>query len=82
MGITRLLLPDFMALSHHHPVLDVRSPAEYQHAHIPSAISFPLFTDEERKIVGTAYKQESKQKAIKWGLQFFGTRMATMVEAA
>lgn len=71
-----------MALSHQHPVLDVRSPAEYQHAHIPSAISFPLFTDEERKIVGTAYKQESKQKAIKWGLQFFGARMATMVEAA
>ncbi|MCX6263861.1 MAG: tRNA 2-selenouridine(34) synthase MnmH, partial [Bacteroidetes bacterium] len=82
MGITRLPLSDFMALSHHHPVLDVRSPAEYQHAHIPSAISFPLFTDEERKIVGTAYKQESKQKAIKWGLQFFGTQMASMVEAA
>ena len=82
MGITRLTLSDFMALSHHHPVLDVRSPSEFQHAHIPSAISFPLFTDEERKIVGTAYKQESKQKAIKWGLQFFGTRMASMVEAA
>jgi tRNA 2-selenouridine synthase len=82
MGITRLPLSDFMALSHHHPVLDVRSPSEFLHAHIPSAISFPLFTDEERKIVGTAYKQESKQKAIKWGLQFFGTRMATMVEAA
>jgi tRNA 2-selenouridine synthase len=82
MGITRLPLSDFIALSHHHPILDVRSPAEYQHAHIPTAISFPLFTDEERKIVGTAYKQESKQKAIKWGLQFFGTRMATMVEAA
>ena len=82
MGITRLLLSDFMALSLHHPVLDVRSPSEFQHAHIPLAISFPLFTDEERKIVGTAYKQESKQRAIKWGLQFFGTRMATMVEAA
>lgn len=82
MGIIRLPLSAFMELSQHHPVLDVRSPAEFQHAHIPNAISFPLFTDEERKIVGTAYKQESKQKAIKWGLQFFGTRMTEMVEEA
>lgn len=82
MGINRLPLSAFMQLSRHHPVLDVRSPAEFQHAHIPAAISFPLFTDEERKVVGTAYKQESKQTAIKWGLRFFGTRMADMVEEA
>lgn len=82
MGITRLPLSDFLQLSLTHPVLDVRSPAEYLHARIPGAISFPLFTDEERKIVGTAYKQESKQAAIKWGLKFFGSRMVEMVEEA
>lgn len=82
MGITRLPLSDFLQLSQSHPVLDVRSPAEYLHAHIPGAISFPLFTDEERKIVGTAYKQESKQIAIKKGLHFFGSRMVEMVEEA
>jgi len=82
MGITRLSLIDFLQLSQSHPVLDVRSPAEYLHAHIPGALSFPLFSDEERKIVGTAYKQESKQVAIKWGLKFFGTRMVEMVEEA
>lgn len=82
MGITRLPLSDFLKLSQSHPVLDVRSPAEYLHAHIPGAISFPLFSDEERKIVGTAYKQESKQVAIKWGLKFFGTRLVEMVEEA
>jgi len=27
------------------PILDVRSPGEYKHAHIPSAVSFPLFDD-------------------------------------
>jgi tRNA 2-selenouridine synthase len=61
-------------------VLDVRSPAEYNHAHIPGAYCLPLFSDEERKIVGTQYKQQSKQQAIKTGLNYFGTKMVTMVE--
>ena len=52
-------------------LLDVRSPAEYKHAHIPGAISLPLFTDEERTIVGTTYKQQSRELAIKVGLDFF-----------
>lgn len=63
-----------------HPVLDVRSPGEYLHAHIPGAISLPLFSDEERKVVGTAYKQQSKQVAIKIGLKYFGVKMVEMVE--
>jgi tRNA 2-selenouridine synthase len=41
-----------------------------------------LFSDEERKIVGTAYKQQGKQEAIKLGLGFFGVRMLAMVEQA
>ncbi len=61
-------------------MLDVRSPGEYTHAHIPGAFSLPLFTDEERKVVGTAYKQQSRQAAIKIGLDFFGTKMKSMVE--
>lgn len=50
------------------------------HAQIPGAYNLPLFSDEERKIVGTAYKQESKEKAIKLGLSFFGVKMVKMVE--
>lgn len=61
-------------------VLDVRSPGEYSHAHLPGAISLPLFTDEERKVVGTAYKQVSRQNAIKIGLDYFGPKMRGMVE--
>ena len=61
-------------------LIDVRSPAEYLHAHIPGARSLPLFTNEERKIVGTAYKQESREKAIKIGLKYFGPKMAGIVE--
>jgi tRNA 2-selenouridine synthase len=80
MAITKLTVEEFLALAKEHPVLDVRSPGEFSHAHIPGAYSLPLFTDEERKIVGTAYKQESQQKAIKLGLDFFGKKMVQMVE--
>lgn len=80
MAITKLTVEEFLLLAKENPILDVRSPVEFTHAHIPNAFSMPLFTDEERKIVGTAYKQESKQKAIKIGLKYFGTKMVKMVE--
>ena len=80
MAIQKITIEEFLQLAKQHPVFDVRSPGEYIHAHIPGAISLPLFTDEERKIVGTAYKQESKQAAIKLGLDFFGVKMKNMVE--
>ena len=28
------------------PVLDVRTPGEFAHAHLPGAINLPLFTDQ------------------------------------
>jgi tRNA 2-selenouridine synthase len=80
MPVTRLLIEDFITLAKQHPVFDVRSEGEYQHACLPGAYSLPLFTNEERKVVGTAYKQESKQKAIKLGLKYFGPKMVKMVE--
>ena len=61
-------------------IIDVRSPGEYTHAHIPTAFSLPLFTDEERAAIGTTYKQESREAAIKLGLPFFGTKMQNMIE--
>lgn len=82
MAIEKITIQQFFDLASQYPVLDARSPGEYHHAHVPGAYSLPLFTDEERKVVGTAYKQESKQKAIKKGLQYFGVKMVQMVEEA
>lgn len=82
MPVTRIDIVSFLALAGQHPVLDVRSPGEYYHAHIPGAISFPLFSDEERKIVGTTYKQQSREEAIKIGLDFFGPTMKDRIVAA
>ena len=82
MPIQKITIEEFLQLAKQHPIFDVRSPGEYMHAHILNAISLPLFTDEERKMVGTAYKQQSKQDAIKIGLDYFGGKMRCMVEEA
>ncbi|PBQ32368.1 tRNA 2-selenouridine(34) synthase MnmH [Sphingobacteriaceae bacterium] len=82
MSISKLNIEEFLQFAKTHPVLDVRSPGEFEHAHIPGSFSFPIFNDEERKIIGTAYKQESREKAIKLGLDFFGKDMVRHVEAA
>ena len=80
MAVQRIDINTFLELARQYPVLDVRSPAEYAHAHLPGAHSLPLFSDEERKTVGTLYKQQSREQAIKAGLDFFGNRMRNMVE--
>jgi tRNA 2-selenouridine synthase len=82
LAVQKITIEDFLSLAKQHPVLDVRSPGEYNHAHIPGAFSFPLFSDEERKQVGTAYKQQSREEAIKIGLDYFGVNMKKMVEKA
>lgn len=80
MASQKLSIEEFLDLTLRYPVLDVRSPGEYTHAHIPGAVSLPLFDDEERKVVGTSYKQQSREAAIKIGLDYFGPKMRKMVE--
>ena len=57
------------------PILDVRSPGEFAQGHIPHAHNIDLFTDEERAVVGTAYKQQSKEKAIELGYEFVNPKL-------
>jgi tRNA 2-selenouridine synthase len=61
-------------------LIDVRSPSEYAHAHIPTAQCLPLFNDAERAKVGTAYKQVSPEHALIKGLEFVGPKMAGYVK--
>ena len=48
-------------------IIDVRSPSEYTLDHILGSINLPALSDEERKLVGTVYKQESPFEAKKLG---------------
>ena len=61
-------------------IIDVRSPAEFEHAHIPHALNIPLFDNEQRALIGTTYKKQSREAAIKAGLPLFGTKMLPMIE--
>jgi tRNA 2-selenouridine synthase len=63
-------------------IIDVRSPKEYESGHIPGAFSLPLFSDEERAVVGTLYKQVGSNEAIQKGLEIVGPKMATLVQIA
>jgi len=81
MAVQKITIEDFLNMSSKNIlIIDVRSPAEFEHAHIPNALNLPLFNNEERKVVGTAYKQKSREDAIKIGLNYFGVKMAAMIE--
>jgi len=80
MATEKIDIDQFMDLSKCHPVLDVRSPDEYRHAHMPRAINLPLFTDEQRKVIGTMYKLQGREQAILEGLGFFGASMQNLVK--
>lgn len=69
-------------LSASSPILDVRSPGEFAQAHIPGAISFPLFSDEERSQVGICYKQEGRDRAVELGFAIAGPKLADMIAQA
>ncbi len=76
----KVSIKEFLELAKYHPVLDVRSPSEYQHAHIPSAYSLPIFSDEQRAEIGTAYKKVSRADAIKIGFKHFGLQLNNYIE--
>jgi tRNA 2-selenouridine synthase len=64
------------------PLLDVRTPAEYAEGHVPGALNLPLFSNDERVVVGTLYKQTSPKAAFLKGLEYSGARMPWYVTQA
>lgn len=48
-------------------LIDVRSPAEFALDHVPGAINCPVLDDDERRIVGTIYKQQGTFEARRVG---------------
>ena len=49
------------------PMMDTRAPLEYAKGAFPHTVSLPLMTDAERAKVGTCYKQQGQDEAIKLG---------------
>lgn len=63
-------------------VIDVRTPAEFEQGHIIGAYNIPLFSNDERAIVGTIYKKESPEKALLKGLDLVGKKLPFFVKKA
>jgi tRNA 2-selenouridine synthase len=82
MADNPLDINEFLKKSQTLPVLDVRSPAEFNHGHFPGADNLPLFTNEERSIVGTLYLQKGSKDAMLRGLELIGPRMKGFVQQA
>lgn len=63
-------------------IVDVRTPAEFDNGHIPSAINIPLFSNDERAEIGTLFKQVSPEVAFDRGIEIVGPRMGDFIKQA
>ena len=78
----RLDVKSFLLLDQETPIVDVRSPSEFEDGHIEGAVNIPLFSDDERAEVGTVYKKVGKSDALELGLEFVGPKMNALAKKA
>ena len=67
-------------LAYFSDVIDARSEGEYAEDHLPGAINWPSLNNEERKLVGTEYKQISAFDAKKRGAALVAKNIARHLE--
>lgn len=82
MKETLIELDQFLKLRGSIPILDSRSEGEFVQGHIPGATNLPILNNEERKIVGTIYKQQGNQEAIIKGFELVGPRFHAIIQDA
>lgn len=74
-----LQIQDFLQQRKDKTIVDVRSQGEFESGHIRGAINIPILNNEERVIVGTAYKQQGQKQAIKEGFRLVGPRLLDII---
>jgi tRNA 2-selenouridine synthase len=57
-------------------IIDARSPSEFALDHIPGAVNCPVLDDDERRIVGTIYKQQGAFEARRVGSAMVAANLA------
>lgn len=55
--------------------IDTRTPQEFAEDHLPDAVNIPIFSNDERAVIGTLYKQVSQEKALEKGVELFSQRL-------
>lgn len=61
-------------------IIDVRSPSEFAEDHLPGAVNWPVLDDDERRTVGTLYKQVSALEARKVGAAIVARNIAAHID--
>lgn len=49
------------------PLIDVRAPVEFAIGSLPNAVNIPIMDDAQRAAVGTTYKKQGREEAIRLG---------------
>jgi len=80
--INPVTFTDLIGIGQPVPLIDVRTPAEFAHGHIPGAFNIPLFSNEERVKVGTTYKQVGREEAILLGFDLTGAKWSGFIKQA
>jgi tRNA 2-selenouridine synthase len=75
-------IQDFLNIDSQIALIDVRTPAEFEHGHVPGAFNVPLFSNEERVKVGTTYKQVGREEAILLGFDLTGSKWSVFIKQA
>lgn len=75
-------IEEFLSLRKSHPVIDVRSELEYETGHMKGAFNIPILNNQERKAVGTIYKQQGQTAAVKEGIKLVGPRLTEIISKA
>ena len=60
-------------------IVDVRSPGEFARGHVPGALNIPLFTDDERAKVGTAFAKQGRGVAMVLGMKAVRPKLVRLV---
>lgn len=60
--------------------IDVRTPKEFGETTIPGSINIPLFSNEERAVIGKLYHKKGRDEAIKKGLDFVSKSLPGLLE--
>jgi tRNA 2-selenouridine synthase len=82
VAFSKIEISEFLELAETIPIIDARSPSEFNAGHIPGAFNIPLFDDGERAAVGIKYKKEGRIKAILKGLELAGPVMNLKLQEA
>lgn len=81
MSIDRITAQEaLLRLADFSTVIDARSEGEYAEDHLPGAVNWPSLNDEERKIVGTRYKQINQFEAKKLGAALVAKNIAAHIQ--